>query len=333
MKTIGIVIPTPGRRSLGRTLTSIAYQKDYVEDVLVVGDGHSEATKELCEWFAETANLPVRYQATVKTRDWGHSQVNYGLLHVKGDYVTYQDDDDIYLPRALDEMARLATELPTPRPIIGRVKTPELGILWQRPNATTVLDGHCLVAPNDKKRLGWMSFHHHGDQCLLHTTLRNYKEWAWADRVWTLTRPHWKLQCWQQVNLGDHHWHWLFYANRQTAPICSLALDKDPDSDRMFASLNFRGTDMTREELLEVAEFAVYACQGNDCWFRFENADDAMLVGVLREAKYAEHTTTEYTHDWPPNFWPPVPEFSDIYSESGERISDWRDTWGGRPVA
>ena len=107
MKTLGIVISTPGRRTLSRTLASILYQKAGVEDVLVVGDGFDLATRDLVEFYAdEPFRLPCRYVATAKTRDWGHSQVNYGLQHVRGDYVTNQDDDDIYLPRAIEEVVR-----------------------------------------------------------------------------------------------------------------------------------------------------------------------------------------------------------------------------------
>lgn len=331
MRSLGIVISTPGRRSLARTLTSITYQKDHVEDVLVVGDGHDAATAELCEWFAETRGLPVRYKATTRTRDWGHSQVNYGLQHVNGDYVTYQDDDDIYLPRALDEMAYLMDSMPVKQPLIGRVKTPAIGLLWQKPGPEAVLDGHCIVLPNDKKRLGWMAPVHHGDQGLLNTSLCHYKEWSWADRVWTLTRPHWKLTVWSQVNVGNH-WHWQFYRADMVMPIATLTLEKDSVHDRMFGRIR-RDEKVTREELVEICEFAVYACQGNDCWLQFDKADDVVLIGALREAKFEQHTPTEYTHDWPPNFWPPLGDFNQTFDQYGEHIADYRDdVWGARPV-
>jgi hypothetical protein len=331
MKSLGIIISTPGRRTLARTLTSITYQQDHVEDVLVVGDGYSAPTAELCEWFAEVRGLPVRYQATTRTRDWGHSQVNYGLEHVRGDYITYQDDDDIYLPRALDEMHNLMEAMPVKQPLLGRVKTPVLGLLWQRPDYTSCLDGHCLVLPNDKKKLGWMANVHHGDQGFLQTSLAHYDTWSYADRVWTLTRPHWKLTVWSQTHFGNH-WHWSFWRDGRSMPIASLTLKKDPDSDRMIGDI-IRDSDVTRGELVEICEFAMFACQGNDCWMQFENDDDALLIGALRETKFAEHTPTEYTHDWPPNFWPPLSQFSELLNQNGDRIDDYRDNvWGGRPV-
>jgi glycosyltransferase involved in cell wall biosynthesis len=334
MRTLGIVISTPGRQSLSRTLASILYQKTGVEEVLVVGDGFHAATKELVEFYA-TLGLPCRYQATVKTRDWGHTQVNYGLRHVKGDYVTYQDDDDIYLPRAIEEMVRLVSDFTEPRPLLGRVKTPNFGLLWQRPDATTVLDGHCLVAPNDKRKLGWMAPVHSGDQCLLHTTLRNYSEWAWTNRIWTLTRPsHWSMD----VFAGSHvrnDWWWTFERMPHGEPVACLHLWKDPDNDRMFAEFWHRSRDLTRAEVVQIVEFALYACQGNDCWFQFNDADDALLIGALVESNFKEHTRTEYTHDWPPDFWPAVPEFDHVVNPAnGERLNDYRDdVWGGRSVS
>jgi glycosyltransferase involved in cell wall biosynthesis len=330
MKSLGIVISTPGRRSLGRALDSILYQRSGVEDVLVVGDGFDGATKELVEFYA-TLGLPARYVATVKTRDWGHTQVNYGLDHVKGDYVTYQDDDDIYLPRAIEEMVHLASEQRDPQPIIGRVVTPRFGLLWQRPNVTSCLDGHCIVLPNIKRKLGWMASVHSGDQCFLHTSLRNYDNWQWCDRVWTLTRPAWPLHARAQVSHAGG-WLWSLYRDNFPAPVAILSLDKDPDSDRCIAKLDHH--DLSRDELVCALQFMVYACQGNDCWFRFHDADNMRLRGALVDANFKEHTTTEFTHDWPPDFWPPVPDFDHtVNPENGEKLTDYRDdVWGGRSV-
>ena len=331
MKTLGIVIATPGRRSLARTLQSIHYQKTYVEDVLVVGDGYSKPTEELVGVFKDLG-LPVRYQATTKTRDWGHSQINYGIQHVKGDYFTYQDDDDIYLPRALEEMARLCTSLDTPRPLLGRVKTPGWGLLWQRPGTNTVLDGHCLVAPNDKKRLGWMSPAYNGDQGLIHTTVRNYPELAWADRVWTLTRPEWKIMPWSTTQVVSHHWSWDFHRDGEWGSVASLQMRKDPDHDIMKARICALHPSVTDEELGHIAQFACFAAQGNDVDFNFEPGD--RIESILPFQNYKEHTTTEYTHSWPPDFWAPPPQFEQLFDQEGNPLQDWRDdVWGGRPVA
>jgi len=331
VKTLGIVISTPGRRSLSRTLQSILYQRTGVEDVLVVGDGYHAPTDELVQAFAELG-LPVRYQATEKTRDWGHSQINYGLAHVRGDYVTYQDDDDIYMPRALEEMVRLVTSLDPPRPLLGRVKTPIHGLLWQRPGQAAVLDGHCLVAPNDKKRLGWMNSGYNGDQCLLHTTLRNYPELAWADRVWTLTRPKWQLYAIDYYP-GPSTLQWRFVRPDglawSDAGIATLVMKKHDELDVYHARM-ISHAHLSTEEVAEVVQFAKWACQGNDCWFAFDDPEDPDMLAALRGNGFKEHTNTEYTLDWPPE---PAGEFDCLVLENGgEKVMDWRDeVWGGRP--
>lgn len=343
MKTLGIVISTPGRSSISRTLQSIYYQCAPVEDVLIVGDGYHEPTRELVAEWAHVG-LPVRYVATRKTRDWGHSQVNYGLQHVAGDYVTYQDDDDIYLPRALEEMSRLASKLETPHPILGRVKTPLLGLIWQRPDQTTCLDGHCLVAPNDKRKLGWMDGGYNGDQCLLHTTLRNYDQLAWTDRVWTLTRPSWKLMPWAECRVPrDGGWRWTLTPVGDWGARVTLCM-RPTEGDAVEAWITGEAPNVTREELGEVAQFAVFAAQGKDVRFTVSPAGapagatgsasaNSLMRAALLDWGYKEHTTTELTYDWPPRFWPEVAPFTHLAGPDGEPLDDWRsESWGGRGV-
>ncbi len=343
MKTLGIFIATPGRRSLWRTLHSIAYQRAPVEDVLVVGDGFHEPTAELVESAQAVLGLPVRYIATRKTRDWGHTQQNYALQHVRGDYLIYQDDDDIFVPRALTEAARLADGLETPHPLIGRIKTPKLGPLWQvaKPE-DACLDGHCLLVPNDKKRLGWFTSDYNGDQCYIHTTLRNYKEVGWTDRFWTLTRPHWTLwpvSCSQ--SLFDENWACTLRRDDSSGidgvMIACVYFRREPDCDRYTAGIDTY-TELTLDEYQDIAEFLVYAAQSKDIWIRIKPQQET-LFQALTARNYKEHYRTdkfiELTHDWPPDFWPPIEPFNQLsYSDSGNVLPDWRDAvWGGRPVS
>jgi hypothetical protein len=331
--TIGIMIATPGRKSLWRTLQSIAYQGAPVEDVLVVGDGFHKATAELVEVASSTLKLPVRYVATEKTRDFGHSQLNYALQHVRGDYITYQDDDDCYVPRALTEMVKLVSEFRDPHPLIGRIKTPNLGLLWPVPG--TVLDGHCLVVPNDKKKLGFFTSDYSGDQAYIHHSLRPYKEIAWTDRIWTLTRPAWRL--WPQVAIeGSLTWTCDLCREDNGVPgavIATVLLELDDESDRVFARVNGQW-DIKVEEYMEIAQFLVYAAQSKDVWIRIRPIEGA-LDTALRAANFKEHARTteyiEFTHDWPPDFWKPIPPFNETFDpDSGARNLDWRDAVWGR---
>lgn len=326
--TLGIIIATPGRRSIARTLWSIAYQSEGVEDVLVIGDGYHKATDELVKMYAEVGWLPqARYVATQKTRDWGHTQLNYGLKNVRGDYVLYTDDDDIFLPRALEEIRDVAERRPG-RPIIGRIKTPELGILWQVPDPSTVLDGHCLVAPNVKEKLGYFDQRYFGDQCYIHTTLKHYQdEWVWHDAVYTLTRPMWTM--WPQwASRGSMSWCCDLHEDHGGVPgklAATVLLEED--GEHWIGSCN---DDLNYAQAQEVVEFLTWAGQGKSVWFRARPKQEKLRATLLR-MNYKEHWSTdemvEYTSEWPPYWWAPVPRFSHLTDPDGTHHPDWRDEW------
>jgi hypothetical protein len=278
----------------------------------------------------------VRYVATTKTRDFGHTQQNYALKHVRGDYLIYQDDDDIFLPRALTEAAKLASEQRHPHPIVGRIKTPRLGLLWQIPGKDAVLDGHCLVVPNDKRKLGWFNSDYNGDQCYIHTCLRNYKEIAWTDRIWTLARPHWKL--WPQW-AGDITWECDLRRDDDGVPgdvIATVLLEPDDERDIFYATYEEWVPAITDEQHREIAEFLVYAGQSKDIWIRMHPTRES-AIAAFKAMNYKEHRTTEeyieLTHAWPPDFWEPFGRFNHLVDENGTLLSDWRDgSWGGKAV-
>lgn len=346
LPTIGVVIATPGRASLYRTLRSILYQGLIPgDDILIVGDGYHKATKGLVEAFGH----PFRYVATKMTRDWGHSQLTWGLKRVGGDVVIYQDDDDIFLPRAFDEIRRLAARYPA-SPIIGRVKTPAWGILWSEPTTKTLLDGHCLVAPNEKKKLGYLSAGYNGDQCYISTTIRNYDQINWTDRVWTLTRPEWKLfpsrvqipfldvyttnfiremldrlpslEC--REMMGEHDWIWTFKTS-SSHPVGALWLYED--EERVMVTMSY----LPGEEkyIEEIVEFAAWAGQGSDVWFNVF-ANDHEIIEALRKKKFENHaimdSRADFVLSWPPSFFPYRTAY-EVTDEQGVHVDDWRDQW------
>jgi glycosyltransferase involved in cell wall biosynthesis len=347
LPNIGIVIATPGRASIYRTLRSILYQGLLSgDDILVVGDGFHQPTKDLVEAFGP----PFRYVATEPTRDWGHSQLTWGLKHVKGDIVTYQDDDDIYLPRALEEMRRMMAKHPN-APMVGRVKTPFRGLLWWEAGIKTLLDGHCLVAPNDKKKLGYVTSEYHGDQVYISTTIAHYPDLNWVDRVWTLTRPTWKLfpkrgpapQTYQDnffremcerlpsvagrpLN-GDNDWFWTFYSQDRGLKHPVAAVKLFEEEGRAWATVSYVPGDNTDEVVEEIVEFASWAGQGCEVWFG-TLADDKEIIAELKKRGYKDHmigrTNHDYTMAWPPK-WFPQDDAVELLGPDGMHIPDWRD--------
>lgn len=103
---ISIIIPTIGRHSILATMLSVHHQLGAGDEILVVGDGSQPWTKDLIE----TAGPKYQYMETVMTKRWGDPQRAVGMAVAKGDYLAFMDDDDVYLPGALDSMRRAVQE-------------------------------------------------------------------------------------------------------------------------------------------------------------------------------------------------------------------------------
>jgi len=302
--TLGVVIPTPGRRSLLRTLNSIKAQGlEPGDDILIVGDGFHKPTAAIVEMMG----APFRYVATAQTRDWGHSQNNWGIQNVKGDWVIMQDDDDIFLPRAFDTMREVIAR-GGPRVIIGRVMTPYRGILWSAPQVEP-LDGHCPLVPNDKKKLGHYGLEYAGDQVWIRTNLEAYDSYSWADRVWTLTRPVWQLWCFR-VSESLWHFHRSSGIIWETSPTFWLHLEQAEGHMRANYGVIPPEVAPTMSEACELSEFAAYAGQGSDVWFECDDTfqGESLAQGLIAtgfELHQNTPTFKDYTHAWPPRRFEP----------------------------
>jgi hypothetical protein len=221
--------------------------------------------------------------------------------------------------------------------VIGRVKTPNLGLLWQVPKVTeAVLDGHCMLVPNDKRKLGYFGLGYSGDQCYIHHCLRPYTDIAWTDRIWTLTRPEWNLiPMW--ASEGSCTWACDLYRGRGGVPfekVATVLLEADDERDIFYATVNAHTPGLMVHEYKEIGEFLVYAGQSKDIWIKTRPAEGALALG-LRQANFKEHARTdeftEFTHDWPPDFWGPVAPFNETFDpDTGARHLDWRDAVWGR---
>lgn len=354
LPSIGVVIPTPGRASLYRTLRSIAYQGlQQGDDILIVGDGFHQATKDLVDAFGS----PFRYVATRATHDWGHSQLSWGVKRVKGDVLIYQDDDDIFLPRAFEEIRRLMSEFPA-KPLIGRVKTPYRGLLWAKPGLETLLDGHCIVVPNNKEKLGYFTADYLGDQCYISTCLDYYDGMNWADRVWTLTRPTWKMfprrvdrtsSLWttyaemlyygmeerlpdittRPLN-GPNDWFWLFFSQERENDRPLAAVKLYEDGRRVWATVAYIVTADMQGTIEEIVEFCAWAGQGQNIWFG-ALTDDEEIIEVLHKKGFEDHaigsTLSDFVLEWPPKWFPSLPDV-ELRDADGMHVPDWRDKWG-----
>jgi len=198
--TITVIIPTAGRESLAACLQTIAQQTlIYGDEVLIVGDG---AQKEV-EAQVDALGEPFRYIEGKHTNDWGHTQINQGLELAQGDWVMYTDDDDGFLPRAI-EAVRARLSLGNLAPHLFRFYTNDKHLVWRLGDdgniSEVLIGGHNLVTPRQVGYMGvgnWTS-RYRGDFDWVRAVLDAYprREWKWCPEILTRQRPDRTLAWW-----------------------------------------------------------------------------------------------------------------------------------------
>lgn len=194
--TISIIIPSQGRPTLERTLDSVRDQLLPGDEVIVVVDSHGMGAPE---FFAIEARIaPYGSQFVVTDCDagyhnHGHAQLNNGMDCAHGDYLSFQDDDDVYTPGALAAMREAAVAHPG-HPLLFRFRSYLNGLVFWRFAglvAEATIGGHCLVVPNDPARLGKWGDHYEGDFSFLKSTLDLWRpiEPVWIDKIIAIARP------------------------------------------------------------------------------------------------------------------------------------------------
>lgn len=125
--TVSILVATTGRPTLERTLASITPQLRPGDQVIVIG-----ATPEI---GARAARAGCTFVQAPMGRDWGASERAVGLQHATGDYVSFMDDDDVYLHGAREAMETAMTAH-LGKPTIFRMRIARTGeLLWRQPIA------------------------------------------------------------------------------------------------------------------------------------------------------------------------------------------------------
>lgn len=105
---VSVVIATYRREEeLAKALYSLSEQTDSDYEVVLVDDNGDEGwnnrvRKVLDAFVAVFPNVSVTYIAN--QTNLGSAQTrNVGIKHSKGEYVTFLDDDDVYLPSKIDK--------------------------------------------------------------------------------------------------------------------------------------------------------------------------------------------------------------------------------------
>jgi len=204
--TITAIIPTVATdldriRLLRRSVESALHQCREGDEVLVAADttdGPLELVRELCLRLA--AELPegvgLRYVPHAgAAHTFGHGQINAAMAVARGEWLTFNDDDDRYTAGAFAAMREMAGKLDEPRPLLFRFKSYHGPAYWLAPGllGQGYIGGHCIVTPNLPSLLGHWGDHYEGDWTFIETTLRKWeavgKAPLWVDRLIAEARP------------------------------------------------------------------------------------------------------------------------------------------------
>lgn len=186
-----VVIPTLGRDTLERTLSSIRGQRTgNLAEILVVLDSFDAdaatmiATMETCGLYGA-----IYSEHNAGRHDTGSPQLALGYSQAKGQWILNCGDDDVYEPFAFLAMQRAIEHDVTTRPLMFRtVLHPaqqrgdqrESIVLWQEPRIERGrITGQCFLAPNVPDKLGrWVD-----DVTFMAETVERWGSVGWRTEV------------------------------------------------------------------------------------------------------------------------------------------------------
>lgn len=121
---VGVVIPAlDGAPYLGEAIESVLGQTHQALDVVVVDNGSTDATPDIARRYAPDVRcIELRHRGLGSAR-------NAGVRVVKGDYVTFLDQDDVWAPQKLELQLAALTDRPPLDLVFGHVRefiSPEL---------------------------------------------------------------------------------------------------------------------------------------------------------------------------------------------------------------
>jgi len=204
--TISAIIPTIASditrlAMLKRSVESALHQLQAGDEIIVAGDlrcGPLEAARELCGRLGAEAppGACVRFVAHDGGRpSFGHDQINQAMRMARGEWLTFNDDDDVYASGAFEAIRTYAAQLARPVPMLFRFKSYHGPCFWLAPGmlGQGLIGGHCAVVPNLPSLLGEWAPHYEGDWSFIESTLRLWGAVGvgpvWVDRLIAIARP------------------------------------------------------------------------------------------------------------------------------------------------
>lgn len=197
MSTLSILIPTHDGDGLDRCLASLLPQLAAGDEVIVCWDTHDGRVADDARliWCSASPHY-THDQLYIIEHDarhhcYGHCQLNEGITWATGDYLVFQDDDDVFADGALAAIRAAIDEAPG-QPLMFRFVTHYRLVLWAEPRvAEGWVGGHGFVPPNQSDKLGLWTCRYEGDYDFITSTLAHYPEdsLVWREDVISVARP------------------------------------------------------------------------------------------------------------------------------------------------
>lgn len=138
--TVSIILPTYNRSaSLVAAINSVLLQSHADFEVIVVDDGSAEDIASVVAAFNDER---LRYVAHCRNSGAAAAR-NTGLGHAKGEFIAFQDSDDLWLPGKLDRQIKLMSSAP-----VGTGAVIGAKILYGRDSSRTYGPGRVDYAPS-----------------------------------------------------------------------------------------------------------------------------------------------------------------------------------------
>jgi glycosyltransferase involved in cell wall biosynthesis len=191
---LSFIIPTiDPKRPLRRCLLSLEKQPLGPRDeVIVVIDG-SEGLKPEIE--ATVRSFGPRYRVLYLDTGhacWGHCQIWWGARYeARGDYINYNDDDDIWTKGSVARIRDEIKRLPEPTPLMFKYQPyGRVGALWDEQSLDGVgLSAHMVVFPNMKDKIPKYQCRVFSDRQWAIDICNAWGRVRWVDSVIQIGRP------------------------------------------------------------------------------------------------------------------------------------------------
>lgn len=178
--SISVIIPTIGRE----TLPAAIWSARTADEIILIQD-HAQNP------VVTQQHAPVTRLLNVMGGDMGYTARNAGMQQATSSHLAFLDDDDVFLPGALDAMRVWGSP---DRPTIFRMDHPDC-VIWRQPeleygNVGTPM----LLIPNIPHLLGSWEEHQDGTggdyRFLKGCIVKMGKQPEWVDQVTSVVRPH-----------------------------------------------------------------------------------------------------------------------------------------------